>query len=162
MKKISLVVLDAGPLIHLKEVCALHLLRTVKSVIIPPEVHKEIKKHNFNKRDMPQLSVVKLNGRSKDIAKSIQHKYGLGAGESAAIALGKQEKIKLFLTDDLEARSIGKHLGFKVHGTIGIITRAYAMKLITIKETKKILNKLYLDSSLFVTKDLIDWVKKQL
>ncbi|MBE0479048.1 hypothetical protein IBX65_08045, partial [Candidatus Aerophobetes bacterium] len=60
------------------------------------------------------------------------------------------------LTDDLDAREIGKSLGFEVHGSVGIIVRAYREKLIDLEETEKSLNALHDVSKLFIAKMIID------
>ncbi len=73
------------------------------------------------------------------------------------IALCKQEKIPFFFTDDLEAREVANHLGFKAHETIGIIFRNFREKIITKDEAKELLFKLHEQSSLYFTKDLLDW-----
>jgi predicted nucleic acid-binding protein len=49
--------------------------------------------------------------------------WGLGAGESAVIALARQERATAIL-DDAEARSCARTFGVPVMGTLGVILRA--------------------------------------
>ena len=62
-----------------------------------------------------------------------------------------------FITDDLEARVTAKHFGIEVHGTIGILLRAYREKLLSRDDVIVGMFALYDRSSLFVTKDLVKW-----
>ncbi len=152
-------VFDTGPLLHLAEIDSLCCLDIFKQIIIPPEVKEELKKYKFKSKR--KISVVKLDHSGKDLSKTMQERYDLDIGESETIALAKQEKIKLIFTDDLDARTVAKTLGFEVHGTLAIVTRAYSMKIITRKTAMEIVSRLYKDSSLFVTKDLVDWILKR-
>jgi predicted nucleic acid-binding protein len=161
MEKIDCVVSDTGPILHLFEIDSLKLLNIFNNIYIPPEVSNELKKNGFNKK-IKNLKTIKLSARSKDNSSIIQKKYELDLGEAEVIALAKQENIKLILTDDLDARNTMKNLNFEVHGTIGVITRAYSLKLINKTETKKLILEIYNNSSLFITKDLVDWVLKKL
>ena len=72
-------------------------------------------------------------------------------GEASSIALCRQEEIKLVFTDDLSARETANMLGLESHGTIAIVLRSYRKRLITKEETKKTLENLYTNSTLFFT-----------
>jgi len=72
------------------------------------------------------------------------------------------DKVKIFLTDDLDARDAGKQLEFEVHGSIGVIARAYREGLIDLKRAKRALGDLYSISKLFVTKAIIEEAIKEL
>jgi len=47
---------------------------------------------------------------------------------------------------------------FQVHGTIGVILRAFREEIIDKKTAMEKVNELYAKSSLFITKDLVDSV----
>ncbi len=49
----------------------------------------------------------------------------LDEGELEALTLCDRLKVRTFLTYDLDARDAGKQLGFEVHGSVGVIARAY-------------------------------------
>jgi len=67
-----------------------------------------------------------------------------------------QEKADYFLTDGLDARTVAVKYNLQVHGTIGIILRAFRERIIDKKTAIEKVNELYAKSSLFITKDLVD------
>ncbi len=69
---------------------------------------------------------------------------------------------KVFLTDDLDAREAGSSLGFEVHGSVGVIARAYKNNPIDLNEAKSTLNDLYNVSNLFVARAIIDSVIEEI
>ena len=69
---------------------------------------------------------VKLTHRLiSEMDERITEECGLGARESTAIALAKQEGVSLVFTDDLEAREVARSYGLEPHGTLAIVTRTY-------------------------------------
>ena len=148
---------DSGPSIHLSEIDATKSLRILKEVIIPEEVFNETKKLT-----VPNSKIVQLNEKHKDIAKFLSSSYGLDLGEVEAISLCMQEGIKLLFTDDLEARIVAKHYNIEVHGTIGILVKSFTNGIFTEKEILQKLELLRTKSSLFVTKDLLNWSIKRI
>ncbi|MBI2449578.1 DUF3368 domain-containing protein [Candidatus Pacearchaeota archaeon] len=88
----------------------------------------------------------------------LTNQRNLDLGESHSIALLLQEKADYFLTDDLEARSVAKDYNLEVHGTIGIILRAFSKGIIEQRIAIEKINELYIKSSLFITKDLIEQI----
>src|SRR3989338_3010375 len=151
------VVSDTGPILHLSEVNLLKIINIFKPVIIPEEVEKELIKNNI---DIPRsIAVIKINPESKDTVKILTNQYDLDLGEAEAIALVLQEKAAYFLTDDLEARQVSKEYGIEVHGTVGIVLRAFREKIIDKKIALEKIKELKA-SSLFITQDLIDEVMK--
>ncbi len=158
MAKIKEAVFDAGPFIHLEEVDGFKLLNLIFKILTTKEVALEC-------RGIPVAkfaTIVQLRAQSKDFAKYILERYDIHLGEATAIALCKQEQIKLFFTDDLDARGIAKLFGFQAHGSIAIILRCYRENMLTKKQAKRKIEQLYHDSSLFFTKDLFDWTIKEI
>jgi predicted nucleic acid-binding protein len=150
-------VFDAGPFIHLHEIEILDFINSFEEVNSTEEIIEEtrIKKEILKFKN---IIVKNLDEKSKKFCEYIMRNYELHLGESTGIALCKQEKIRFFFTDDLDARNIAIVLGFKAHGTISIILRSYRKKIISKKECIKLINNLYSSSSLFLTKELIDEV----
>ena len=58
----------------------------------------------------------------------------------------------------MDARCAAERLNIKVHGSVGVVVRAYHRNLIDIKQAEKALNDLYDVSSLFVTRAIVDIV----
>ena len=60
------------------------------------------------------------------------------------------------MTDDLDARQVAKEYNLKVHGSIGIIMRAFRNKIISKDQAIEKIKELKVKSSLFITQDLIN------
>ena len=148
---------DSGPIIHLSEIDAIKSFKILKEFAITEEVSNETK----NRRIL-NVKIVRLDEKHKDIAKFLTSSYKLDLGEAESISLCMQEGIKLLFTDDLEARTVAKHFNIEVHGTIGILVRSFKKNIFTEKEAIIKLNLLRTNSSLFLTKDLLDWSIKQI
>ncbi len=88
--------------------------------------------------------------------------YELDLGEATVLALAKQENIRIILTDDLEAREVALSLGFIPHGSLGIVLRALRIKRIDKKKAKEIVESLEKNSSLFLSKDLVLYIHKEI
>ncbi len=155
-------VFDAGPFIHLHEIEVLKFLSLFKQILTTEEVLEECRKIKSIIIKISNVKQKELFPASKDFAKYLINRYGLDLGESTGIALCKQEQIKLFFTDDLEARNVAQRIGFEPHGSIAIILRSFREKIISKEQTKMVVENLYLHSSLFFTKDLKEWTIKEI
>ncbi|MFH1289809.1 MAG: hypothetical protein ABIH92_00195 [Nanoarchaeota archaeon] len=146
---------DTGPIIHLTEIDLTKALFVFSKLFVPREVENELKR---NKTTLPKrVRVLGLSSKTKEISNILFNRFDLDLGEAQAIALALQEKVQYFLTDDLDARFVAREeYGLEVHGTIGLVLRAFRNGLIGKVETVGKLRKLYEGSSLFVTRALID------
>lgn len=162
MAKIKHAVFDAGPFIHLAEIQRLHLLALFQRLLTTREISGECHRIKRFLDALKQLEIKELSPTSKDLAKYFTERYDLQLGEATGIALCRQENMRLFFTDDLDARDVAKALGLEPHGTLAILVRSYREKRITLIEAKKAVDDLYQRSSLFFTKDLSDWTIQQL
>ncbi len=163
--KIRRAVFDTGPFIHLNEIGCFNVISLFNEILIPPEVFLEINKKITLSRKLDSsgnVSVVDLDGKAKDMSVLIVNQYFLDLGEAEAIALSLQKNPDVFITDDLEARVTAKHFGVEVHGTIGVLLRAYREKLLSKEDVIAGMSALYDRSSLFVTKDLVRWAIAQI
>jgi predicted nucleic acid-binding protein len=150
------VVTNTGPIIHLFELNKQELLRKLfQDVLTVPEVLQELRP---NQRSLTEslLTIHNLNASGRDHTKFFVERFELQLGESAALALAKQEKIKIFLTDDLDARFVAKRIGIQPHGTLGLLMRAFRKKILSREYTISLLHELK-QTSLFITTDLISW-----
>ena len=162
MVKIKQAIFDAGPFIHLEEIKEINLLSLFQQILTTKEILSECNRMLSEIKKLKNVEEKKLTGKSKDMAKYLTGRYGLDLGEATGIALCNQELIKLFFTDDLEARRVAKNLGFEPHGTIAIILRSFKEKKLNKKEAKELIQKLYSQSSLFLTSDLKEWTMKEI
>ena len=148
------VVSNTGPIIHLTEIDLINALDIFERIIIPEEVANELKKNNIS---IPKrIKVIKIEPQWKDTIKIIANQHNINDGETHAIALSLQEKADYFITDDLDARSAAKRYNLEVHGTLGIILRAFKEKIIDFERAIEKVRELKTESSLFITSDLID------
>jgi predicted nucleic acid-binding protein len=83
-------------------------------------------------------------------------KWKLDYPELEAIYLTKKLNVGILLTDDLDAREAAKSIGIEVHGSVGIITRAFKEKLLNLENTEKALIDLYEKSKLFISRKIIE------
>ena len=167
MGKINVVVSNSGPLTHLAQVNSFGILNTLKNINITQEVFDEVCLFNNlpGSEEVRKSKIIKvkyLGPKSKDRSKLISEKYSLDLGEATSISLAKQEKINTFLTDDLSTRIVAKEFGLKVHGTVGIVLRAFRIGSITKKKSIQVIQDLYKKSSLFITADLVNYAIKEI
>lgn len=149
-------VCDAGPLIHLDEVGCLDLLGEFE-VWVSPAVWHEVELHraqafshsgiSFHHRvpeqpAQPGLLVLRTT-------------LLLDLGEFEALTLMAEVPQALFLTDDSAARLAAQYLGYRVHGTIGILLRAIRRGLRTPADVIAVLERLPMRSSLHIRPGLL-------
>jgi predicted nucleic acid-binding protein len=157
--RIRSAVFDTGPVIHLGQVDSLKALGTIKRILVPEEVVRELRR---NPALPPNCSVTALSGKSKDLAKIIGDRYEVDPGESAAIALARQEGVRLLFTDDLEAREVAKEVGLEPHGSLALVTRAYREGILNRNQAVDCIERLHTQSSLYLTSGLVAWAKPQI
>ena len=145
---------DTGPIIHLNEINLINSFDIFSELIIPEEVERELKSNKIP--IFKKIKILKLSPDLKDKIKILTNQENLDLGEAFAIVLAMQEKADYFLTDDLNARNIAIKYNLQVHGTVGIILRAFREKIIDKKTAIEKVNELHAKSSLFITKDLVD------
>jgi len=157
-------VIDTVPIIHLIEINGLKVLEIFDHILIPKTVIDELGiKGKFNEKMLPKKISTKITTLDKKIiahSKKIVSKYKLSKVDSTVLSTAISRKLKLIITDDLELRDISQKFGLIPIGSIGIILRAYRENIIDKRTAKNLLDKLYKQSSLFITKELINYSKK--
>ena len=153
----SVVVSDAGPLIHMDELKIQEIWAQFSQVLVPTEVIKEVVKYRGAdwKEKIPNLKVV-YNLPLDPTVTNLSKVFSLHKGEQYALSLMLEHQHAIFLTDDSAARLASNQLGFKVHGSIGIIIRSLRAGLKTKVEIIEILEAIPENSSLFIKKVLLD------
>jgi predicted nucleic acid-binding protein len=156
---------NAGPLIHLSEVGSFELLQVFSRLYIPERIHEEVCIEGMpgdrELRAAGYIEVLKVSREElEEVSRRLEVK--LDEGEVAALALCRRLEVAVFLTDDLAARGAGKQLGLEVHGSAGVIARAYRDGLIELQSAKQSLEGLYSVSNLFVTKAIIEEAMREL
>jgi predicted nucleic acid-binding protein len=77
-------------------------------------------------------------------------------GETEALALMEKNPQAIFLTDDASARMVAEQMGFKVHGTIGILVRSIRRSQMEPGEALHILKEVPSQSTLYIKLSLLD------
>jgi predicted nucleic acid-binding protein len=152
------VICDAGPIIHLDEVGCLDLLSDFSKVILPDRVSQEIMRYRqtaLGKGGIPFITVGRRTRLAADFL-AISRTLMLDAGETEALALMKENPDAVFLTDDASARLAANQMGFKVHGTIGILVRSIRRGHRRPEEVLGVLSELRQQSTLYIKHSLLD------
>ena len=151
------IVCDSGPIIHLDELNCLHLLEDFQEILIPDTVFKEIKRYrpSFKKTNIP---LIIFPGSIPDNARllALCRIFSLDVGETGALALMERNPQAIFLTDDASARMVAEQMGFRVHGTIGILVRAVRRSQMEAKEVLSLLKEIPSKTTLFIKRSLLD------
>jgi predicted nucleic acid-binding protein len=90
-----------------------------------------------------------------DIDPTLQAKFSLQLGESAAIAFALQHPASLLLTDDDAARRACASVGLAAVGTIGLILEAARSKRVPLHEAREALEQLPNKGRLHVARELL-------
>jgi predicted nucleic acid-binding protein len=139
----KVIVCDAGPIIHLSEVNALHLLKNIGEIILPYGVLLEILSVTNLIDNFPEwIKVVKLSPSQIKEADTWRKVGDLHKGEAEAFILAKANKADWLLTDDSAARLFASFFGMEVHGSLGIMLWSFAHGYISQKEAEHLLNDL--------------------
>ena len=153
-----IVICDTGPLLHLSEVNALHLLHLAGDVIIPPVVADEFAQ-NAPSGKLPDWVQVKNLDKSYG-KKAVRWAKQIDAGEVAAIALALQGQADWLLSDDARARQFAESLGLEVHGSIGLLLWGVAEGHIGGRDDALRLPNALVDSSLWISDRVLGQARK--
>lgn len=152
------VVCDAGPLIHLDELGCLDLLADFRAVHVPEQVWQEVEQHRSSALRSSgvqlQRTAVKLSRHAS--FEALVRALALDLGEQAALSLMRSYPDAILLTDDAAARLSAETLGYRVHGSIGILLRAIRRGQRTRHEVLSLLRDLPVHSSLYVRPTLLE------
>ena len=85
--------------------------------------------------------------------------FALDAGETEALSIAEERPEAVFFTDDAAARLVAEKMGFKVHGTIGILVRGIRRGTLGVDEVLTTLSKMPTKSSLHIKPSLLEEIK---
>ena len=112
---------DSTCLIALERIDHLEILPALfEHVLIPPAVAREFG------ISFPWLRVESVSDQTLIVALKMM----IDDGEAEAIALAQDQKCRIIL-DDRQARSVGRNMGLRVIGTVGILILAKKMKILS-------------------------------
>jgi predicted nucleic acid-binding protein len=154
---LSLVICDAGPLIHLDELRCLDVLADIEDIYVPRMVWEEVKRYQPSALRRRRISLTRIDDDLEPSPRlaALRASIPLHKGEMAALALMERYPGAMLLTDDSAARSVAESLAFEVHGTIGMILRAWRKGLRTKDQVVRLLQMIPSRSTLFVSKALL-------
>jgi predicted nucleic acid-binding protein len=146
-------VADTGPILHLHEAGALHLLPLIGKVYMPPVVIAELRPHSPSlwPGAFPEWAQLQtLSTENQQRALQWRRAGLLHGGEAESLVLALEIKPDWFLTDDAAARLMAESLGIEAHGSIGVVLWTAANNLIKKSEAEKYLTGLE-QSSLWIS-----------
>ena len=155
--------IDSGPIIHISEINAENIWNTFSLIIIPDIVLEEVSfknKPGANILENKHFNLSKTNNDIITTTKRFLNKYKLEKNDSIILGHLVFHKAKYILTDDLEIRKIAEKEGIIPVGTIGILLRSLRKGYFTKGQVIEFLDRILIDSSLFITKNIVDDVKK--
>ncbi len=108
--KPSLVICDAGPLIHLDELGCLDLLTDFKRIIVPDTVCIEVERHRPSVFSHPQIPLSRTNATDPvpPELSALTKIFTLHAGEWEALRLALKFPDSIFLTDDTATQRVSR------------------------------------------------------
>jgi predicted nucleic acid-binding protein len=157
------VVCDAGPLIHLDELGCLDLLADFQTVLVPDLVWREVEFHRPDALEHSgmELQRVAVGLSENDPFQALVRALALDLGEQAALSLMVSHPDAILLTDDAATRLAAESMGYRVHGTIGLLLRAIRRQQRTRQEVLSMLLDLPLRCSLHVRPALLEEIIAQ-
>jgi predicted nucleic acid-binding protein len=161
---VSGVICDAGPLIHLNELESLSLLADFDNIWVPEQVWQEVERHRPGALWQSDLSLQKVPMviSTQPVFQTLMQALSLGLGEQAALSLMQNHPQAIFLTDDAAARLAAVTLGYRVHGSIGILLRAVRRQQRTREEVLTLLCTLPTQSTLHIRSNLLQEIINKL
>ena len=152
-----LVVLDAGPLIHLDELECLFLLEGFETLLIPSVVWNEAAQHRplLTLSQIPHAQVANPRGMPPLQITAATPVAELHAGELAALTLLHECGGGWLLSDDDAARQTAEALGYSVSGTLGLMLRGIRLRLISPAQVRAMIQDLRARSTLHVSRALL-------
>lgn len=150
-----IIVCDTGPLLHLSEAGAIHLLSQAGEVFIPPLVAVEFEANTQGWQPPQWVKHVSLGRATRQkVDKWVKTKQ-LDAGEAEAIGLALQEQANWFLTDDAQARQFAESIGLEAHGSIAVLLWSVSTEVIQNKAIAHGLLDNLAKSSLWISKRIL-------
>jgi predicted nucleic acid-binding protein len=160
---VSIVVCDAGPLIHLDELNCLDLLSGKARVLVPEIVWHEVQRHRpsaLRHREVPLTRVSDIPSADRKL-KRYRRVVTVHRGEQQALRLMQRFPNALLLTDDNAARKLAELLNYEVHGTIGVLMDAWRRGGRTKRQILSLLRTIPQKSTLHISLKLLNTVIAQ-
>jgi predicted nucleic acid-binding protein len=150
--------------IHLDELGCLDLLADFRSVFVPEQVWQEVEHHRASPLQQRGVLLQKISVvvSAEASFQALARALALAVGEQAALSLMPHHPQAILLTDDAAARVAAVTLGYKVHGSIGILLRAIRRQQRTHDQVLTILRALPERSTLHIRPSLLQEIIAEL
>lgn len=160
---LSVVVCDAGPLIHLDELACLDLLADFQDILVPDQVWREVQRHRPSALDQSVVTLRRVLPTQPlpPVLEAMTRLLALHTGEMAALRVALEHPSILLLTDDTAARLAACNLAVRVHGTLGILLRAIRRRQRSKDSILETLRDLPQRSTLHLKRSLLDEVIRE-
>jgi predicted nucleic acid-binding protein len=157
------IVCDTGPIIHLDELGCLDLLADFKEILLTVSVVEEIEKHRSValKVNLP-FRILGAHNLPDERLAAMCRIFALDRGETESLLIMESHPDAIFLTDDASARMVAERMGFRVHGTIGVIVRAIRRGRKSPEEVLSIIGSIPARSTLFIKSVLLKEIAVQI
>jgi predicted nucleic acid-binding protein len=154
---------DAGPLIHLDEIGCLDLLADFQALVVPEQVRKEVARHRPAALEHQALDLlcVPVTISSDPQFRALVKSFSLDAGEQAALSLMSNYPDGVLLTDDAAARLSAQALGWRTHGSLGVLLRSIRLGRREKAEVLSILREIPTRSTLHIRLSLLQEIIEQ-
>lgn len=159
----KIVVCNTGPILHLREIHQLSLLDKAGTIIIPKRVDYELRGIDLSwKKERPHwISIRGLPHSRIPNATDLFRTGLLDMGEAEAVVLAQHLRADWFLTDDTAARTLASVTGLEVHGTLGVLLWAAALKHLDYDGAKTSIKNLS-ESTLWISRSILEKAYKAL
>jgi predicted nucleic acid-binding protein len=152
----SVVVTDAGPIIHLDELQCLDILADFDGIFITQSVKREIQHHRPDAMTAFSGLFIERNPCTySPLMQTLTPIYTLHQGEQEALQLCLESGHALLLTDDTAARLAAKSLGIAAHGTLGLLIRAIRQQSRSKSDVLKLLRDIPVKTTLHIRPALL-------
>lgn len=155
-----MIVCDTGPLLHLSEAGAIHLLSLAGEILIPSLVAIEFEANTQGWNPPQWVKIVDLEKSTRQKAEKWVRENQIDGGEAEAIALAVQEHANWLLTDDAKARQFAESAGLEVHGSIGVLLWSVANEHILEKTLALHLLDRLANNSLWISERVLQEARK--
>ncbi|MHB9126573.1 MAG: hypothetical protein ACYC4F_11600 [Armatimonadota bacterium] len=153
---------DTGPILHLGEIDRLDELKQFDKVAVSDVVRAELRRHGMFAAAETALSdileVHRVRLREITAQRGALSGFMLHRADLSVAALASRLASDVVLTDDLELRKALESHGALVVGSIGVLFRSFRNGHLSKDELRAVLESLFDDSTLYLSKGLKAYV----
>ncbi|MGE4502093.1 MAG: hypothetical protein AB7D03_04405 [Thiomicrospira sp.] len=158
----SLVVADAGPIIHLDELGALDVLSDFQQILVAQAVWQEVEHHRPQALHNKAIHWVRVDTKNCSEVEALARIYTLHHGEKQALSVCVSHELPRLLSDDTAARLAAKALNIQSYGTLGLLIRSVRKEHRTQQEVLSLLSQIPKRTTLHIKPSLLQSIIQKL